>query len=53
MEQPYHRRSNMGKWGFPLFSPSGVRTTIVRECVIVHCPFRTFSPFKSRDEILF
>jgi hypothetical protein len=47
MEQPYCRRSDMGKRGFPLFSLSGFRATVVRECAIVRCHFSTFSPFKS------
>jgi hypothetical protein len=43
----------MGKREFPLFLPSEFRTTVMRERVVVRYPFNTFSPFKSRDEILF
>jgi hypothetical protein len=53
MEQSLWRRSNLGKWGFSPFSPSRFWATIERERAFVRCPFRTFSPFKSQDEILF
>jgi hypothetical protein len=53
MEQPHYRRSNMGEWRFSPFSPSGFRVAVVRECATIRCHFWTFSPFKSRDEILF
>jgi hypothetical protein len=43
----------MGKRGFPPFSPFGFRAVIERERAIVRYPFRTFSPSKSQDDILF
>jgi hypothetical protein len=38
MEQPYHRRSNVGKQEFSPFSPSKLWVTIVRERATIRCP---------------
>jgi hypothetical protein len=53
MGQSLWRRSKLRKRGFSSFSASRLWTTVERERAIVRCPLRTFSPFKSRDEILF
>jgi hypothetical protein len=45
MEQPHGRRSNMGEWRFPPFSPSRLRVAVDRERAIVRCPFWNLSPF--------
>jgi hypothetical protein len=41
----------MGKHGFPSFSPSRLRLTIVRSVRLFAVPVRAAAPSKSRDEI--